>query len=222
MSTDLIVVNAALARIGCLPVATLESEDPAIVNIKRVYQTVLGDILSKAIWNCAIKTAGLSQLVTLPVRQWAYAYALPPDRLGLPRAYYQDKTCRVPLTELQLSDNQVWCDAALVWAEYLYRPVPANWPGYLTEVVVLGVAAELALSVREDAALRNRLRVDLYGSDMYQGEGGQFGVAQSLEAQSHPSPQVQGGYNPLMSVRHSPGGGDYGEGDARAGYWNWP
>jgi hypothetical protein len=76
------------------------------------------------------------------------------------------------------------------------------------------------LSVREDPALRRQLRLDLYGSDMYQGEGGQFGVAQSLEAQSHPAHKIDGGRNPLIDSRYSPGG--FGPGDARNGYWNWP
>ena len=220
MATNIDIINRALARIGCLPISSLDEPVPRVENVTRIYQTVLEDLLSKGPWHFARRTAPLSRLAAPPpdtgAVKWSAAYTLPPDRVGLPRGYFTPD-CSRPLTDFQLTDNQLWTNASVVWAEYPIIPIPANWPGYFRELVILAVGAEYAGSEREDFALRRQMRLDCYGSEMYQGEGGQMGIALSLEAQSAPAAPIDGGYNPLIAARWTGASGD-----ARSGFEDWP
>lgn len=210
MTAHVDVANRALARIGCLPVASFEVQTASVQNVRRVYESVSEDIMSKGRWHCARRTAGLTQLTGSPERYWKFRYQLPVDRIGLPDGYWDSKDRKRPLTLFELTDNELWTDAEIVFATWPFMPLPVNWPGYLREVMQLALMAEYALSVREDAALRAKLRQDLYGNEQYQGEGGQFGVAMLLEAQAHAQVEIDGGYNPVISARFA--GGDAREG----------
>jgi hypothetical protein len=211
MTSHVTIANRALARIGCLPIVSFDIEVERVQNVRRVYDSVVEDIFAKGRWHCGKRTASLTKAGTAPPRYWKNKFVLPPDRVGLPEGYFDSKDCRRPLTLFELAaDNEMWTDAEEVYATYPYIPAPVNWPGYLREVVQLGLMAEFAISVREDAALRTRLRRDLYGEEQYQGEGGQFGVAMALEAQAHAQVEIDGGRNPVIDAR-------YQAGDAREG-----
>lgn len=210
MSTHVQIANRALARIGCIPVQSFDITSDRVQNVKRIYDSVVEDIFSKGRWHCGKRTLGLTQIDGAPPRYWKNKFVLPPDRIGLPEGYFDSKEIKQPLTLFELTDNEIWTDANTVFAVYPVIPLPVNWPGYLREVVQLGLMAEFALSVREDPALRNKIRGDLYGAEQYQGEGGQFGVAMALEAQAHAQVDFDGGHNPVTSAR-------FQAGDAREG-----
>lgn len=211
MTSHVQIANRSLARVGCLPIVSFDIETDRVQNVKRVYDGVVEDIFSKGRWHCGKRTVSLTKASEAPPRYWKNKFVLPPDRIGLPEGYFDGPDRERPLTRYELAgDNEIWTDAEEVFATYPYIPAPVNWPGYLREVVQLGCMAEFALSVREDATLRTRLRRDLYGEEQFQGEGGQFGVAMALEAQAHAQVEIDGGYNPVTAAR-------YQAGDAREG-----
>jgi hypothetical protein len=196
------IINRALARIGCLPVQSIAAPGPAGVSVVATYDAVLEDLLSKYPWHFTKRFAALSRLTKTPPG-WTYAFMLPPNRLALPRGYYDgpDISGR-PLLSYQLATNEVFANASQVYAEFQVKPPVAHWPGYFRELVTLALGAEYALEIREDGQLRNFLRRDAYGPPDFQGEGGQFKVAADLDAQAQPSQQPAGGANPLTDLRN--------------------
>ena len=209
------IINRALSRIGCLAVQSEAEPGPAGVGVLHTYDSVLEDLLSKYPWHFAKRFAGLTRLAKTPPKGWRSAFMLPPDRLDPPRAYYEGASEDRPTSRFELALDEVYADSDTLFAEYRFRADPRYWPGYFRELVVLALAAEYALEIREEVTLRDRLRRDCYGPPEYQGEGGQFAVAAALDAQSQPGDQPAGGFDPLTSIRHG-----YDDDDARSG-WQW-
>lgn len=209
------IINRALARIGCLPVQSTAAPGPAGTGVNETYDSVLEDLLSKYPWHFTRRFASLSRLTETPIGGWTSAFLLPPQRLALPRGYWPsaDITAR-PLAAFELSEKHVYTATQACFAEYQCRPVPTDWPGHFRELMVLCLAAEYALEIREDPSLRERLRRDAYGPPDLQGEGGQFKISADLDAQARPSQQPAGGANPLTDAR----GDSYDADDARSGW----
>lgn len=207
------IINRALARIGCLSIQSEASPGPAGKEVLATYDAVLEDILSKYPWHFTKRFAALSRETATPPLGWTAQYILPPDRLALPRAYFDSATNDRPLLRFQLSGSRVFVQSEVLFAEYQAKIAPAEWPGYFRELMTLCCAAEYALEIREDPQLRQQLRRDAYGPPEYQGEGGQFKIAADLDAQAMPSQQPAAGANPLTDMRSG-----YDPDDARSGW----
>lgn len=207
------IINRALARIGCLAIQSELAPGPAGKEVLATYDAVLEDLLSKYPWHFTKRFAALSKETATPPLGWTAQYLLPPDRLALPRAFYDNARDDRPLLRFQIAETRVYTQTEVLFAEYQAKPAPSAWPGYFRELVTLCVGAEYALEIREDPSLRAALRRDAYGPPEYQGEGGQFKVAADLDAQAMPSQQPAGGANPLTDMRSG-----YDADDARCGW----
>jgi hypothetical protein len=208
------IINRALARIGCRAIQSELEPGPAGIEVVATLDSVLEDLLSKYPWHFTRRFAGLSRLDVEQTLGWRSAFMLPPDRLALPRAYFDSASSDRPVQRLQLAGDRVLADAWTLFAEYQVKPPVIDWPGHFRELVVLALSAEYALEVREDPQLRNALRRDAYGVPEMQGEGGQFKVSADLDAQAQTSPTPAGGRNPLTDA-HDNG---WSSTDARYGW----
>lgn len=207
------IINRALARIGCIAIQSETAPGPAGKEVLHTYDAVLEDMLSKYPWHFTKQFASLTRETAQPPMGWTSQFILPPDRLALPRAYYESADNSRPLVRFQIAGARIYTCTTWLFAEYQNRPAPMAWPGYFRELMTLALAAEYALEIREDPTLRNFLRRDAYGPPEYQGEGGQFKIAADLDAQAMPSQQPAGGANPLTDARW-----DYAPDDVRNGW----
>jgi hypothetical protein len=197
MTTRIDIVNRALVRIGASPLVA-ETDPGADARIMD-YDSVVGALLTGYPWYWAQRTRQLQQETAAPASpHWQYQFKLPPD-LGAPRAVYADRLSDEPTANYELSGAALWSNSATIWLRYSMNAPPAQWPPYFAEVVVLAIAAEFALSVREDHVLRDKLRNDVYGSTS--GESGMLGAAKSVDSQAKPAPQLPVMQSPLIAVR---------------------
>jgi hypothetical protein len=195
------IINRALLRIGSDP---LQGENmPGAETHVAVYDSVVDDICSCYPWSFATPTVQLARETDPPAQFWKYAHKLPADLIGPPRAVYERSDRAVPLKDFAISGDLILSNAPDIRVKYVVTPLPALWPGYFRELIVLAVAAELALAVREDRMLRNQLREDVYGPPAHMGESGKLGVAKNTDAMGHPGESMDGddGANPLIDVR---------------------
>lgn len=206
------IINAALSRIGCLPIQSVSEPGPQGQGPLLTYTSVIDSILAQYPWHFTKAFTSLSRETATPGMGWTSSFLLPPDRLALPRAYYASATDEQPLKRFQLMGNSVLTATDALFCEYQKNWEPAYWPKYFTELATLALAAEYALEIREDPGLRNNLRRDVYGPPEYMGDGGFIKIAQDLDAQANASQQAASGDNPLTDIR-----ADYGD-DAREGW----
>lgn len=209
--TPLVIVNRALSRIGASAIPDMAATLPSGQIIQDVYDAVTEDILAKNRWTFTNRFAELNRASATPEAGFAYAFVLPTDRLALPDAYFADKSdTDRPMKRFAHADGFVCADCPRLWAEYRHNASPDHWPGDVREMMTLALAAELALAIREDEKLRAILRRDVYGDEMAQGAGGQFGICVMMDDQAKASKQLGMSDNPVSSW-HNAGGLDPGE-----------
>ena len=198
MTTRVEQINTALLRIGANPLQsdTAAGAEPFVA----IYTGVMAR-LSAHPWTFYRRMRRLVQLALPPEILWAYAYQLPADRIGPPRALYWDTRSRTPLTEYDIQGDQVLCDQPQLWADIPLISDAVLWPGDFQELQQVALMAEYALSVREDRALHDRLYQKAFGSPGQNGMGGLLASCLENDAQATPATTVGGGVNPLIDVR---------------------
>jgi hypothetical protein len=201
MTTRINLINRAASRIGA---GRLKDENAPGAEIRiGIYDGVVEDLLSRYPWTFARKKRQLARLAVQPDAHFTYLFQLPTDMIGLPRAVYDSPDERAkPVMAWELGEAGLASSFEQVWALYTIKAPPQAWPGFFRELIVLAVAAEYALSIREDKSLRSELRNDVYGSAAALGESGMLAQAKNMDAQASPSPSIPVTGNPLITVRH--------------------
>jgi hypothetical protein len=199
MTTRIDIINRALIEIGQSPVAEDVPPGPSRV---LEYETHIGALISSYPWSFQTRLVQLARLTAPPDAQRQYAYDLPSDMPGAPRAAYPNALTRQPTTDYEIRGRQLFTDHQEIWLRYTQTPEPARWPGYFLALAVLVMKAQFALSIREDTVLWRELHQLAFGPPQMQGEGGKFGEAKTIDAGGKPSEVIQIGSNPLIAVRH--------------------
>jgi hypothetical protein len=193
------MLNRALMRIGSAPL--ISEADPGAPAHLAIYESLL-DRFAAHPWSFMKTTVQLVRLADPPSpAHWAYAYQLPADLIGAVRAIFADRFIRQPITEYDIQSGLLLTNATQIWCVHMRRVGPECWPGDVREAFVQGVMAELALSIREDRSLHDRLYQKAFGSPQQMGQGGLYGAAMEADAQGTPATIAGGGYNPLIDVR---------------------
>lgn len=199
MTTRIEMINRALQRIGEDP---LQSEAvPGAGPYLAVYQSMI-ELFAAQPWSFGMTTRRLPRLSLRPEQHWTYAFQLPAAMMASLRAVYPSAECRTPTTSYDIeADGRLLTDHPDVWIKYRSIADPARWPGDFREAFTLGLMSELALTIREDRQLRDKLRQDAFGSPSDGGVGGALGTALANDNQALPSTVVGAGVNPLLDVR---------------------
>ena len=203
MSNRIEMLNRALLRIGADP---LETElDPGAPVHLAVYDSVFDYLCGVHPWTQFRETRRLPRLTAPPSRRYTYAFQLPPDRVGAPRGFYAHDPALEQsraTTDYELEGEMVLTMFPNLWAKLLVRRHPGYWLGEFREGFTLLLMSELAMSIREDAVLRERLRRDALGTPSEQPHGGVIGQAIAADSQAEPSVECGGGLNPLIDARY--------------------
>jgi hypothetical protein len=202
MTTRIEMINQALIAIGAQP---LQSETaPNGPRFVAIYKDAISTLCSEYPWQHCTSFAQLARLTVKPVpNQWAYAYALPSDMDGTPRAIFDSATSHIPVTEFEIYGGTLYTDYEALWCRFTQQPNEAIWPGWFRGLAKRLLMAEYAIPAREDPAMRASLLGEVYGSPEYQGESGLIAKCKAIDAQGKPSRTIPIGSNPLVAVRWS-------------------
>ena len=206
MTTRIELIDECLVMNGMDPLGSEQA--PGADTHIACFMSATRLILSCHPWNCNSFIRQLNRKTDPPSpAHWQYAFELPTELIGEPRALYPSKDCRVPTTrfeyvgEVNAPLREVRCDHEELWCRGPWMAPPSVWPGYLTEVIKLLVRSELAMSVREDRIMRDDLRADAIGSGITVMQGGLLATARSLNDMAKPSAVIADNYNPLIAAR---------------------
>lgn len=176
-------LNRALMRIGADPLVS-EAEPGADVHLA-VFDSVYDHVSGCYPWSFLNGTARLPRLVSAPAL-WLYAYQMPTDALGPIRAVYTDPQGRNPTGDYTIMGAELHTDHDQITVRYTRAMPVEHWPPGVREAFTVLLMAELALSVREDQALRNRLRIEALGNPATMSDAGMLGAAFAADSQSEP------------------------------------
>ena len=82
-TTNVEIVNDALARLGVSPINALADATKQAQFANRFYNQTLDEVLAARQWPFATKRATLTVITPKPTAEWAYGYTLPADYLRL-------------------------------------------------------------------------------------------------------------------------------------------
>lgn len=199
MTTRIEMLNRALLRIGADPLVA--ETDPAAPVHLAVFDSVVDYLCGLHPWTFFRMTRRLTRLEAAPAQHFAYAFELPRERTGPIRAVYASAVDRTPTTDYRLEGDRLLTDLPEIWCKFMALQPPVYWPGEFREGFTLLLMSELALSVREDPPLRDKLRQQALGTPSEQPHGGVIGQAIAADSQGEPSEVLGFDDNPLISAR---------------------
>jgi hypothetical protein len=213
MTVRIDMINQALIAIGDHP---LQSETaPNGPRFVAIYKDAISALCSEYPWQHCTAFRQLAQLTASPVQnQWNYAYALPSDMEGTPRAVY-DRIVQSwgsgwsgdpsipPVTDFEIYGGLLYANYTALWCRFTQQPNEAIWPAWFRNLAKKLLMAEYAIPAREDLELREKMMLEVYGPPEHQGEGGLIAKCKAIDSQGKPSSTIQIGLNPLVAVRWS-------------------
>ncbi len=145
--SDLDLTNAALVKLGALPIRGFDDADASAAVAATLYPVVAEATLTAHPWSFTLKRAKLTALDAEPLVDFGVRFALPTDFL---RALYVDERGASP--RYALVGGELHTDARDVVLTYQFRPDEAVFPPFFRAALIAKLAAELCLPVTENTA----------------------------------------------------------------------
>jgi hypothetical protein len=133
-------------------------------------------------WSFSMKKVALARLITAPNSVWKYAYQLPGDRLGSPRAVYDTAAVgATPRKEWEIQGDQVLTNLEAVYIDYQYSVGEFAMPQYFVQLLKYQVAWHIAEPITEQAEKAAFWRRMALGEAAENGRGGYFRTATQID-----------------------------------------
>lgn len=145
--SDLDLVNAALVKLGALPIQGFGDADASAGVAAALYPVVAEATLTAHPWSFTLKRARLTALDGDPLADFQTRFALPADFL---RAIYVDDRGSSP--RYALVGRELHTDARDLVLTYQYRPSEDVFPPFFRAALVAKLAAELCIPITESTA----------------------------------------------------------------------
>lgn len=151
------IVNIALLRISAPSISSIDEQSEQARKAKALWDYVQDEVQAAFPWPFAKRRAKLAQEVTAPAYDWDYSYAKPTDCLRVLEVKQDDATTSIPyvvegasiLTNTDNADYDLYCG-------YVKRITdPAQWPPHFVKTMAVRLAADLAVTLKNDRALKN-------------------------------------------------------------------
>lgn len=151
--TNIDICNLALTKIGSQRITVLTEKND--VMLSTIYTQERDKLLMRYPWNFARLREAIDPNDEAPAFEWDYEYDLPDDYLGRPELYDSDAQFVIEGRTLLCNDETINLKyTSQVTDIYLFTPL-------FIECLVLAIASELAVSIANDAVLKDKLQGEL-------------------------------------------------------------
>lgn len=205
---QLTLINAACAQIGADPIDALDDDTPSGQAAALIYDSLLGYCVGLFEWPFALATRQLSQRAGVtPLSGYTTVYALPADRIEEPvKAGPRADWPRQHFTDYTLQGGDLHCDQDTMYALIRTLPLPIQMSSTFRKTFQHGLAAELAMAIASDKALKSALWNEAFGPPTANGCGGLMGSAIQAARKSQPTFGPFTNSDPLTAAHVSGGG----------------
>lgn len=181
-TTKVEIVSQALTLIGNPRPTNNLNDDPRVVAVSKLYDTMVQSMLTRYRWRFSLTFFELNKLAQAPANTyWRFAYQIPPEYLTLVRIYKSGQ--KGGYTDYQIYQDQIWTnvDAPLL-ADYIFDPGPEFYPAYFVDLLIYELAYRAAVPIAQNYQLKESLSVDAKSH---------FLIARSSDANSSPNTFIQ-------------------------------
>ncbi len=159
MTSTTDIINRALGRLGESRVTSIDEASPAGRACKLHYEPTRDALLRSHPWNFATKRVTLSQVLPVPLFNWAYAYQMPADSLRLTEVNGSDIDMLGNYWKIE--GDKLLTDDSTMEIVYVYRcEDPGLWDPLFCEMMVIKLAIRLAETLRGGTGLDEKLSAE--------------------------------------------------------------
>lgn len=144
--SDVALCARALIKIGAAPITSFADGTAESEIAGALYPQVRDALLSAYPWSFASGQVVLAQLVSPPLADYSYAFALPNDFL---RALSAGNGSRGRGLNYRIAGGALHTNSSEVILSYIFRPEEESFPPFFDHVLIARLAAEFCIPVTE-------------------------------------------------------------------------
>ncbi len=180
--TGITFCSDALLMLGAKAISSFNDGTDESSVCDRLYPDIRDSTLMMYPWSFTFKKVQLSRLLTAPTSVWKYAYQLPGDRLGNPRAVFDTAAVgATPRKEWEIQGDQLLCNLESVFIDYQYSVGEFAMPQYFVQLLKYQVAWHIAEPITEQNDKAGFWRRMALGEPGENGRGGYFRQATQID-----------------------------------------
>lgn len=180
--TKLTICSDAMIMLGASPISSFAEETDAAKTADRLYDNIRDVLLQQYEWSWSLKKVKLARLASAPINEWKYAYALPGDILGVPRALFNSSSVGSrPIRDWELYGTSVYTDEEQIWIDYQYTVPEAIMPPYFIRLLKAALASIFAIPVTDSAGKADFFHAMAYGPPGENMRGGLMRVCMNID-----------------------------------------
>ena len=180
--TGITICSDALLMLGAKAISSFNDGTDESSVCDRLYPDIRDSTLMMYPWSFSMKKIALARLITAPGSVWKYAYQLPGDRLGSPRAVYDTAAVgATPRKEWEIQGDQLLTNLETVYIDYQYSTPEFAMPQYFVQLLKYQVAWHIAEPITEQAEKSGFWRRMALGEPGENGRGGYFRTATQID-----------------------------------------
>ncbi len=175
--TKISLISDGLVLLGEKPASSLTENRYGVTVGANLFEAIYENELVSNRWRFAMTKAQLSQLVSVPLNEWQFAYQMPSDML-LPIGIF-------PKCDYEIYGDHIYTDRSTVELDYLFKPEVSEIPPYFAQLMRYALARDMIKPITES---------DTGVNIMQQKYSMQKSRAEFADAQGRPN----------ISIQHSP------------------
>lgn len=197
--TDLTVCNLGLNLLGELEIITFEENTDLGAICSRLYPAKRDAVLSMHDWNFGRKKRMLAlSSDKVPLNTYKNAFVLPSDMLHGPEVVFGDGN---HTTGFDIFDQYLFTNHSEIIIDYRRRVLEEYWPPSVISLIAEAFASDAARPITGHSSKAKEHRERAFGLPSENMQGGLFGIAKLLDAQSQPIEAFSDYACPLTGVR---------------------
>jgi len=141
-SSQIDLANSAILKVGGKRINSFKDKKAEAIVVNEFYQRSYDYLLSSHYWGFALTVSDLAQMPTKPLKEYAYAYALPNDVLRIQRTF--------PNCNYKIVGRELHCDLASVAIKYSKRVPEEELPIYFEQAFMYYLAEQITIPITEN------------------------------------------------------------------------
>tara|TARA_R100000654_G_scaffold44332_1_gene70577 strand:- start:239 stop:865 length:627 start_codon:yes stop_codon:yes gene_type:complete len=203
--SKLTICNDALLMLGASEMTSFTEGTDSAKICDRLYDDLKKYILSIYPWSFAKTKVQLARTSDTPKTEWTYAYALPADIIGTPKAVFTTSTAgALPQTEFELyfiDQQRLLADYETVFIDYISDVDESRFPEFFVYMLRHALAADFAEPLTDQITKADYFRTLAFGTPQENGRGGLFRQCTQADAQGQRAQTLGNNSFDLIEVR---------------------
>lgn len=185
--TKLTICSDAMIMLGAAPISSFAEATDAAKVADRLYDDIRDMMIQQYDWSWSVKKIKLARLEAAPLNEWKYAYALPGDILGDPKALFDSGAVGArPVREWEVYGTSIFCNYENVYIDYQYRVLESLMPSYFVRVLKAALASAFAVPVTDSTGKADYFQAIAFGPAAENMRGGLMRVAMNIDGSRPP------------------------------------